>query len=124
MIRITRLIKKDSLDKILLDKNISKIVIRTYVQNLENPNFYRIYIHLKIKVIEWNQFIQEGLNTANNLKLENTKMYETLQTTLNMAKCEGVLREASFKKFNNLVLPSKTMKEFINKYTQEYFNNL
>jgi hypothetical protein len=117
MIRINRLIKKDSLYKILELPHVSKIELLQGKTNQKDPNVVRIYIYLidskdgtaaerfkKHMIFNRSRFISEDA-------------YSTINNAINV----GFIRESIINKYNISVGP--VYKAILEKYNQEFFNN-
>lgn len=117
MIRINRLIKKDSLYKILELPHVSKIELLQGKTNQKDPNVVRVYIYLidskdgtaaerfkKHLIFSRSKFISEDA-------------YSTITNAINV----GFIRESIINKYNISVGP--VYKTILEKYNQEFFNN-
>lgn len=119
MLVITRFVKKDKLFGLIQDPNIGKFEIQTSLnKSLKNDTIVKTRIYLRIPKIEFYNFI--GMYLLKGKEEKNN----TVVTTLITAKRDNYLKASAFDDFGKGYKPSKTMAEFMNKYTQEYFYNL
>ena len=119
MLVITRFVKKDKLFGLIQDPNIGKFEIQTSLnKSLKNDTIVKTRIYLRIPKIEFYNFI--GMYLLKGKEEKNN----TVVTTLLTAKRDNYLKASAFDDFGKGYKPSKTMAEFMNKYTQEYFYNL
>ena len=119
MLVITRFVKKDKLFGLIQDPNISKFEIQTSPnKSLKDDTVVKTRIYLRIPKIEFLGFI--GMYLLKGKEEKNN----TVVTTLITAKRDNYLKASAFDDFGKGYKPSKTMVEFMNKYTQEYFYNL
>ena len=119
MLVITRFVKKDKLFGLIQDPNIGKFEIQTSLnKSLKNDTIVKTRIYLRIPKIEFLGFI--GMYLLKGKEEKNN----TVVTTLITAKRDNYLKASAFDDFGKGYKPSKTMVEFMNKYTQEYFYNL
>lgn len=117
MIRINRLIKKDSLYKILELPHVSKIELLQGKTNQKDPNVVRVYIYLIDS--------KDGTATErfkkhmifNRSRFVSEDAYSTINNAINV----GFIRESIINKYNISVGP--VYKAILEKYNQEFFNN-
>ena len=119
MLIVTRFVKKEKLFDLINDPNIGKFEVQTSLnKNLKNNTIVKTRIYLRIPKIEFYNFI--GMYLLKGREEKNN----TVVTTLLTAKRDNYLKASAFDDFGKGYKPSKTMVEFMNKYTQEYFYNL
>ena len=119
MLAITRFVKKDKLFDLIQDPNIGKFEIQTSLnKSLNDDTVVKTRVYLRIPKLEFLNFI--GMYLLKGREEKNN----TVVTTLLSAKRDNFLKASAFDDFGKGYKPSKTMIEFMNKYTQEYFYNL
>ena len=115
MIRINRLIKKDSIFDILELPNICKVELLRRKANQKNPYIIRAYIYLRIE--------NSGRERTvfNNLMNSINKTTNKIRTTIDQAISDGFIKESTYKELGISI--DKRCEELCNKYNQEFFFN-
>lgn len=112
MLRINRFIKKDKLDMLLKDPNISKVEIRCVKQRkLIDTSVNRVLIYLKIDKQEYLTF----LSVLKQIAINNNDNFERTSTAT--AVHNGFIKESSLIKFNDHY---PMIHLFLSKYTSNY----
>lgn len=120
MLRITRFIKKDKLDLLMQDTNISKVSIqRCNNKCLRDTTVFKVHVYITLDknlFLNWlGRYIQLAKERNNNIE----------RTTLQTAKKDFFIKESAFDDFDPQVYkPHKVMQQFMEKYNQQYFWDL
>jgi hypothetical protein len=117
MIRINRLIKKDSIFKLLELPHVAKIEIKRGKANQKDPKVVRVMIYLTCSHLgNENRIFNQAIGTLLHTPNISNELYATLLT----AKRDGFIKESTYNKFNVKLSYSKLCQS----YDQAFFDKL
>lgn len=117
MIRINRLIKKDSVFKLLELPHVAKIEIKRGKANQKDPKVVRVMIYLTCSHLgNENRIFNQAIGTLLHTPNISNELYATLLT----AKRDGFIKESTYNKFNVKLSYSKLCQS----YDQAFFDKL
>lgn len=122
MLRISRFIKKDKLSDILADTNVVKVTLRRCKNShLRDITVHKIDVYLFIGTQEFHSYC----GTLLDKEYKSSTRSNELRSTITTAKRDTFIKESAFEDFDSIVYPpSKVIKNYLSKYTQQYFWDL
>ena len=119
MIRINRLVKKNSLYRVLDLPHVAKIELVRRKTNQKDPSVIRVCIYLTSGHCEGERQIFNGF--LKSLRHKNN-ISDEARAALSTAMFDGFIKESTYNKFD---FPKDSIySKLCNEYNQEFFNTL